>query len=170
MSRWAYVNNNQVEETYYNLPESWRNISNLYAAENDLDLLKSLGWYPVIDTTMPLADTSTQTYGPTTYQYDMATDTVTLSTEIIAIEPPPGPSFDTLRSIFMQTLRSKRDLLISQSDWTQLQDIIMIKGPQWQTEWMNYRQLLRDMPKNYDDNFPEEIIVENIKWPSTPVN
>ena len=42
MANWAYVENNTVIEVFDNLPKNWRNISNLDAAEGDLEFLKSL--------------------------------------------------------------------------------------------------------------------------------
>lgn len=56
-------------------------------------------------------------------------------------------------------VRSERDKLISQSDWTQLNDS-PISGTK-QTEWGNYRQALRDIPQQ--TGFPW-----NVNWPNKP--
>jgi hypothetical protein len=52
--------------------------------------------------------------------------------------------------------RSKRDVLLSASDWTQVAD-----APVDQAAWATYRQSLRDIPQQA--GFPS-----NIMWPSKP--
>ncbi len=55
-----------------------------------------------------------------------------------------------------QVVRSKRDGLISQSDWTQLGD-----SPQLGNQaWLDYRQALRDITEQSDP--------ANIEWPEVP--
>lgn len=49
-----------------------------------------------------------------------------------------------------------RDLMLKDSDWTQLPD-----APVDQTAWATYRQALRDVPQQ--EGFPDEII-----WPERP--
>lgn len=53
-------------------------------------------------------------------------------------------------------LRSKRDQLLYQSDWTQVAD-----APVDQAAWVACRQKLRDLPANTKD--PREVI-----WPTPP--
>jgi len=53
-------------------------------------------------------------------------------------------------------LRSQRDALLSQSDWTQVPD-----APVNQTAWAEYRQALRDLPQQA--GFPTKIT-----WPQKP--
>ena len=59
-------------------------------------------------------------------------------------------------------LRSKRNSLLSKSDWTQFPDSPLsdIK----KTKWATYRQALRDIPENY----PEAISIDDIIWPTKP--
>jgi len=52
--------------------------------------------------------------------------------------------------------RDQRDVLLSQSDWTQVLD-----APVDQAAWATYRQALRDVPAQA--GFPE-----NIVWPTRP--
>lgn len=54
-------------------------------------------------------------------------------------------------------IRVKRNVLLSDSDWTQLQDS-QLSDEQRQI-WQNYRQLLRDIPQQI--NFPKQVT-----WPS----
>jgi len=54
-------------------------------------------------------------------------------------------------------LRLKRNQKLSESDWTQTNDIVM----QNQEEWVAYRQALRDLPANTEDPTHPE-------WPEPP--
>ena len=171
MSRWAYVYNNIVEESHYNLPECWRNVSNLYLLENDLATLASLGWYPVVDTTQPLSNQETQTYGPVTLEFDSVNSVVTQIQPIVELAVPNVTiTFDILRSIFMQNLRQQRNNLIAQSDWVQLPDVQQLHAndTKWQTDWQAYRQALRDLPELYDSQYPDVTNSDQISWPVTP--
>lgn len=55
-----------------------------------------------------------------------------------------------------QDTREKRNLLLSESDWTQVTD-----APVDQAVWAVYRQALRDIPQQ--DGFPL-----NVVWPEKP--
>lgn len=55
-------------------------------------------------------------------------------------------------------IRGTRDLLLQQSDWTQLADVNVNKQA-----WANYRQALRDIPQQSD--YPN-----NVTWPIMPSN
>jgi hypothetical protein len=56
-----------------------------------------------------------------------------------------------------QQVREKRNRMLQESDFSQLSDVF-IKNKE---EWVTYRQLLRDITKNYKS--PEDIV-----WPKTP--
>lgn len=56
-----------------------------------------------------------------------------------------------------QAARDKRTRLIADSDWTQLPDSPL----QGDTEWLDYRQALRDVPQQ--PGFPDII-----SWPEEP--
>lgn len=58
--------------------------------------------------------------------------------------------------IAWETVRAKRDMLLSQSDWTQISD-----SPCEKTAWAIYRQALRNIPQNFLK--PEDVI-----WPAKP--
>jgi len=53
-------------------------------------------------------------------------------------------------------IRSERNSLLKESDWTQLPDALVD-----QTAWATYRQELRDIPQQ--EGFPE-----NVTWPTKP--
>jgi hypothetical protein len=67
--------------------------------------------------------------------------------------PPPQPTTEQLAAI----IRSQRDNLLLQSDWTQLPDV-----PQATRDaWASYRQALRDVTAQA--GFPQ-----TITWPTAP--
>lgn len=67
-------------------------------------------------------------------------------------EPEPEPTEEEVR----ENLRSKRDQILTESDWTQLPD-----APVDQEAWANYRQALRDVPQQ--SGFPD-----SFEWPTKP--
>jgi hypothetical protein len=167
MSKWAVVENGTTTEYHDSIPECWRNVSNMFAIENDLETLSLFGWYPVNDITKPLG--KNQAYGEVSYTFDSTTKIVTQDCSIIDLEPiPPEVEFATNRNAFLEYLRSRRNELLTQSDWTQLQDIINLKSVAWQNNWKDYRQKLRDLPEVYINSYPNETQTENINWPMIP--
>ena len=56
----------------------------------------------------------------------------------------------------MENLRTRRNELLTKSDWTQSRDILLSNDEEWKT----YRQQLRDLPKNTDPMNPV--------WPTKP--
>ena len=66
---------------------------------------------------------------------------------------------DALRP--MKFLRGRRNVKLSQCDWTQGADVpVGIK-----TTWQAYRQQLRDLPNNQT---PSDETLSNITWPTEP--
>jgi len=78
------------------------------------------------------------------WYYDAATDTFS------------GPTDAEQDALDMQALRSQRDELLAQSDWTQVAD-----APVDAAAWATYRQALRDLPANTTDP-------RNPTWPTKP--
>jgi len=70
-----------------------------------------------------------------------------------ALPEPEVPQY------LVDTQRAKRDLLLADSDWTQMADSALTDEKK--TEWATYRQTLRDVPSQ--DGFPRDIT-----WPSEP--
>ena len=61
----------------------------------------------------------------------------------------------------LDELRRKRNIRLDQSDWTQVSDSSL--SSKQKTDWITYRQELRDITKTYQDkNVPE------FKWPTKP--
>lgn len=59
----------------------------------------------------------------------------------------------------LENLRTTRNILLTESDWTQVEDSPL--SEEKKTEWKNYRQELRDLT-NLDD-------LTTIIWPSKPL-
>jgi len=55
-----------------------------------------------------------------------------------------------------EEVRTQRDALLKESDWTQVAD-----APVDQSAWADYRQALRDLPEQ--EGFPQEVV-----WPNPP--
>lgn len=67
--------------------------------------------------------------------------------------PPPGPTEEQMA----EEVRSRRDRLLRETDWTQLPDV----PEKTKDAWTAYRQALRDVPEQPD--FPTQI-----DWPEKP--
>jgi len=63
------------------------------------------------------------------------------------------------RTDYVRALRKFRDILLSESDWTQFTDSPLTDSKK--TEWKTYRQQLRDLPANTSD-------FANPTWPTKP--
>tara|TARA_B100000965_G_scaffold188339_1_gene157192 strand:- start:944 stop:1555 length:612 start_codon:yes stop_codon:yes gene_type:complete len=68
------------------------------------------------------------------------------------------PNLPTDSDLF-KTLRETRDLFLTQSDWTRMDDNQLSSDKK--TEWATYRQALRDLPANTADP-------SNPTWPTKP--
>ena len=66
-------------------------------------------------------------------------------------------------SALFQALRATRDLLLTESDWTQVGDLVSSGAMTSDklAEWKTYRQSLRDLPANTSDP-------SSITWPTKP--
>ena len=62
----------------------------------------------------------------------------------------------------LESIRLQRDYLLSQTDWTALNDVPL--SPEEKTAYENYRQQLRDFPDVVDLDLP----IEEIIWPTKP--
>jgi hypothetical protein len=62
----------------------------------------------------------------------------------------------------LEVLRSKRDSLLTQSDWTQMPDSPLSSSKK--TEWATYRQALRDLPATNSD----ATSIDDVVFPNQP--
>lgn len=68
MSRYAYVEDNQIVSIHDTLPANWKNISNFNVLASNVDYLNSLGWY-IIEHDVTPYDESLQFVSSVNYQY-----------------------------------------------------------------------------------------------------
>ena len=161
MANWAYVENNEVVGQYDLLPRSWKNTSGLNLAADDLPFLKSLGWYPV---TKESESYNKSTHYVSGYNYEAREDDVLESIVLSERQPEPQEEFSTLKYRFIEQLRSKRNELLANSDWTQLQDVQNSLDETTKNKWVVYRQALRDIIEEYSEN--EIVDIAQVNWPS----
>lgn len=63
-----------------------------------------------------------------------------------------------------QTIRSLRNQLLTNCDWTQLMDAPLTT--QQKNEWSAYRQILRDLPET--QNIEQMVSADQVNWPEQP--
>jgi hypothetical protein len=162
-NNWAYVEDGVIKEIHYNLPQSWRNISNFFALENEPEILKSYGWCPIINRSEAYDPTQVE-IGKTTYEIDpsgVVFQTTTFTPKII--------SSNIQRELFITSLRAMRNFKLTECDWTQLADIQQFKDDVWKTNWSQYRQALRDLPEVYSNEpYTNVVRIEEVVWPEQP--
>ena len=91
------------------------------------------------------------------------------NTEPLPTEDEINAKIDELKSAEpYKLLREKRNVLIAETDWTQLKDIDLdiIR----ERNWKNYRQALRDLPANSPSASINSVTgkLENVTWPTRP--
>jgi hypothetical protein len=155
MSSWAYVENNEVLEIHMMLPQSWKHISNLYLLENDLDFLRSLGWYPIVQNTISY-DPTKQELSPPRFVIDN-----TVVYEIRDIIDMPVIPEEILINQQWKLIKEQRDQLMIQNDWRYSRYSREIRLGLTPTDTLetidNYMQALADITKQTDPF--------NITWP-----
>jgi hypothetical protein len=160
MAKWAYTENNEVVGQYDLLPKNWRNISGLNLSINDLPFLKSVGWYPVTKQNETWNDLTHYVSG---YNYEIRENDVLESIILTKRQPEPVEEFSTLKYRFIEQLRGKRNELLANSDWTQLQDVQNSFDETTKNKWVVYRQALRDIIEEYSEN--EIVNIAQVNWP-----
>jgi hypothetical protein len=173
MANYAHIEDGKITGVYDLYPDNWRNISNFYLLANDTDTLYSLGWRTITKTT-PTYNSDTQYVGNPIHAIE--NDSVVETYEIIDIVFPEVTQQTTeeLAAIklaqhnsAMETLRNKRDVLLSETDFTQLADVIKLNGTELTQLYEEYRQALRDLPNLYttDTEFVNE---STVTYPTKP--
>lgn len=163
MSRYAYVENGQIVEVVDNLPTSWRNYSgfNLMDKQGLLDL----GWYPIEEPVIrPLYYNSM--FQRLEMEYVIAFNKVIANYKVVRWEHMTD---EDIKREYMAAIRDRRNSRLSRCDWTLLSDTVLIKGQEWESQWVAYRQQLRDFPSTFDaipvDELPE---IDEVVWPQAP--
>tara|TARA_S200002703_G_scaffold138427_1_gene128615 strand:- start:826 stop:1227 length:402 start_codon:yes stop_codon:yes gene_type:complete len=74
----------------------------------------------------------------------------------------PGEATDEMLADAWEAFRHTRNVLLSESDWTQAVDSPLTN--EQKAEWVTYRQILRDLPGTLE-TFDE---ITGIEWPDKP--
>ena len=144
------VENGEVKGYPQSLPVNWANVSNFYLLDNET--LKSYGWYPVRFVSAQKTDNDVVTgqsfviEGNEVVQYEQ-------------IRPKTQEEINQENEGLWISIRSKRNMLLQESDWTQIPDSPLPEGKK--LEWQGYRLNLRNITNQPDP--------KNIIWPVKPV-
>ncbi len=144
------VENGEVKGYPQPLPRNWADVSNFYLLEDEQ--VRSYGWYPV--RFVPAEKTDNDVV--------MGQSFVIEGDEVVQYEqirPKTESEIAEETNQKWQNIRSQRNSLLSESDWTQLPDSPLLSEKK--IEWSVYRQELRDVTSQSDPN--------NIIWPVKPV-
>ena len=167
---WAFINQTGSIELHDRLPKNWRNISNFFALESEVNTLRSFGWYPVLDQ-IGVYDPYTHVCGEIITVLDAKNNVVVRSASITPKSHEQlEEEHNQRKQAFLFDLRNRRDYLLASTDWTQAADIQLIKSDEWKQQWAEYRQWLRDLPNIYSQP-PFELIVDSnqVEWRERPV-
>lgn len=155
--KYAELDSLTIVTIHERLPAAWRNISGLCNLPDDE--LADLGWsgnggyafYPVVEGAQPSHDPKTQTL---TYQDTVDPDAKVVNKTWSAV----SYSQDQIDAEWAR-VRSNRNSRLRASDFTQLTDAPLTVEKK--TEWLSYRQALRDLPQNTVNPF-------DVTWPTQP--
>ena len=173
MANYAQVQDGIITGVYDLLPENWQNISNFYLLENDVETLTSLGWKTIVKIS-PVYNSDTQRLGNPTYTYEnnIVYESITVidnpaTADIILSEDELAVIKIEKHNLAMQQLRATRDFLLTETDFTQLVDVVKINGETLTTEYQTYRQSLRDLPSAYVDDL-DFVDIQTVVYPVKP--
>jgi len=153
MTKWAYIENNEIKGTYDRLPTSWKNISGFNYLQSDLEQLKSLGWHSI----STYLQYDRNLYNEVGYTFDIVDGTVVGTPILKEIVHEPEPVI-VVEDQTLSHMRNERDGLLKQSDIYQLADWQTTFSADLKLRWLEYRAKLRDMPQVYADT-------NQIVWP-----
>lgn len=178
MANYAHIENNEITGVYDSLPDNWRNISNFYVLAENFDDVRPLGWRIVQKTADPTINTDIEKYGELSHTIiDDEVIETRLVIQIPVIETPDNTISEEEQysakvdrhNRIMNDLREKRNKLLSETDYTQLADIISKNGTELTQQFADYRQLLRDLPSLYESNLDFNDIT-TATFPELPTN
>lgn len=159
MAEWALVRDNKVEELRDTLPLNWEHVSGLRHSSNNLPYLNSIGWYKVVKRHDKY---DSKTNYIVNYTYNFTGSEVEENINLGIIEQP---SEEQKINEIMEQIREKRNNLLLQTDWTQLQDVKKNLGTKAE-HWKKYRQMLRDLPQQYQ--LKPVLSFNDVIWPEPP--
>ena len=165
MANWVLIEGGEIKEYHDLLPKNWRNVSGLHLSTNNLDYLKSLGWYPVNNLSREYDPDNFTEAG---FEYKFENDQVICKLILIPISDEEKQQkikneenyLLYQHQTYLDSIRIERNKKLQDSDWTQLEEIRSIRDMEWIEKWRVYRQKLRDIPNNFN--------YETFVWPEVP--
>lgn len=152
MKKYCYIENNEVTLINQTLPTTWQNVSNFHKLPDNI--LKIYGW-------LPLTIESENKPVFVSSQYVIEENGVK---EIIVTRDKTSEEInEELEKETEQKweeVRNKRNQLLNESDFLLLLDRWNTFSTEKQNEILNYRQVLRDLPQNFQS--PEEVVWPNL--------
>lgn len=144
------VENGEIKGYPRALPQNWADVSNFYLLEEER--LRQYGWYPVRFVSANVTQNEVIT-GQTF---------VIEENEVVQYEQKRTKTqqeIDEETNTLWENVREQRNMLLSETDWTQLSDVTpnLLNIDEWRT----YRQELRDITNQLDPR--------SIDWPTKPV-
>jgi hypothetical protein len=137
------------------LPKKWGNVSGLHLSNGDDTYLKTIGWFPLVETNVTL--TANQTFD---------TDVITVEADrVLLIHRARDMTAAEIveRDVsHMSNLRTERNEKLVASDWTHLSDYPAPLTADKRAEWATHRQSLRDLPATADMTAWPDV------WPTEP--
>jgi len=150
---YAHVENGSVDYMGV-LPKSWKNATGLHLSEGNDEFLKTLNWFPLVETNA--TPTANQTFNKDVVTIEE--DKVLLIHSVRDMTEEEVASRDASN---LQHLREVRDQKLVASDWTQAPDYPTPLADAKKDEWNTYRQALRDLPTTVGPVWP-------CVWPTEP--
>lgn len=151
---YIYVENGIVDKTKNKLPKIWGNISN-FNVLSDEELLK-FGWYKLVQIPLNIIPDDEIIIRWEFIVHDTYVEHSPITRKKTESEILNSYNFELQKK--WNLIRQKRDKLLLESDWTQLDDSpITLEN---KLEWAEYRQKLRDIT---DAKSPE-----HVKYPKRP--
>lgn len=162
MYEFALVENEIITALCHALPPTWKNISGLNLSVDNEEFLNTLGWYKIQYQEIELNEN--EVFDNYHYEFVKEPNIVQAIPKKILIDA--NAIFLENKTRFLNDLRTRRNLLLQECDYTQLLDIQNIKSVEWKNNWIVYRQLLRDLPQQYEGN--DVIKLEYVNFPTKP--
>ena len=139
------------------LPNSWGNVTGLNLSAGDDAYLKTLGWFPLVETNVT-----------PTYNQIFDTDVITVEAERVTlvhrVRDMTSEEKTARDESHMGQLREQRNQTLIDSDWTQAADHSSPLSNTKKTKWSTHRQTLRDLPATTDmTTWPDDF-----SWPAEP--
>jgi len=129
MSRYAYVQNNEIKEIHYNLPHNWKNISNFQNLSNYPAELNELGWKIIQPDTTPF---DSKLYKIVSAEYELVGSNV-VERNILEEIPQVDTFTPTLTSEDAAELERQLKLKAIEDQWSNIRYIRdkAIKDVEW---------------------------------------